>query len=371
MPSRKKAEKEVRLSRKKLQTLSGGDTAASAEAVDLEYASDTQPGITRVRAGNGFSYRMGGKPVQDEQTLARIKSLAIPPAWERVWISPSEKGHLQATGIDARGRKQYRYHPKWTAVRGHAKFFHLYDFGRCLPSVRKKLKEDLRERVLSKRKVLAAAVSIMGSTGIRVGNSEYEKLYGSFGLTTLKDRHARITTGSVHFQFKGKKGVYQNVSFSSKRLARIVKQCRDLPGKELFQYVDERGERCPITSGDVNAYIKEISGGTFTAKDFRTWAGSLHCLTTFQEIKTADGASGTELKKQVNAALDAVSTHLGNTRAVCRKYYVHPAIIELFESEKLSAFFEKNGDADDFEGLEPDEKILMHVLAAQKTAVTV
>lgn len=331
MPSQKKAAKEVKLSRAKLQKLSAGDTAASAEAVDLEYVTDTQPGITRVRSGSGFSYKKNGKAVADESTLARIKSLVIPPAWEKVWIAPTEKGHLQATGLDARGRKQYRYHPKWTAVRGHAKFFHLYEFGQCLPSVRKKLDEDLSERSLTKRKVLAAAVSIMADTGIRVGNNEYEKLYGSFGLTTLKDGHAQITADSVRFQFKGKKGVYQDVSLSSKKLARIVKQCRDLPGKELFQYTDEGGGRCAITSGDVNAYIKEISGGHFTAKDFRTWAGSLHCLTSFQEIKLEDEASEAELKKQVNAALDAVSTHLGNTRAVCRKYYVHPAIIELFE----------------------------------------
>lgn len=370
MPAKTKAEKEVKLSRRKLQKLSGGDTAASAEAVDLEYVSDTQPGISRVRSGSGFSYKEAGKAVKDEVTLARIKSLVIPPAWEKVWIASTEKGHLQATGIDARGRKQYRYHPKWTAVRGHAKFFHLYEFGQCLPSVRKKLDEDLAERSLTKRKVLAAAVSIMSDTGIRVGNNEYEKLYGSFGLTTLKDKHARIKSGAVQFQFKGKKGVYQDVSLSSKKLTRIVKQCRDLPGKELFQYVSENGERCAITSGDVNTYIKEISGGHFTAKDFRTWAGSLHCLTTFQEVKLKEGASQNEIKKQVNAALDAVSTHLGNTRAVCRKYYVHPAIVNLFEDGKLESFFKKRGGAA-FKGLDADEKILMRVLEAQKSAVTV
>lgn len=371
MPLQKQAATEVKLTRRKLQKLSAGDTAASAEAVDLEYVSDAQPGITRLRVGGGFSYRKNGSTLTDEATLSRIKSLVIPPAWEKVWIAPTEKGHLQATGIDARGRKQYRYHPKWTAVRGHAKFFHLYEFGLALPSVRKKLAEDLRERGLSKRKVLAAAVSIMADTGIRVGNNEYEKLYGSFGLTTLKDGHARISTGVVRFQFKGKKGVYQNVQLSSKKLARIVKQCRDLPGKELFQYLDENGERCAITSGDVNAYIKEISGGSFTAKDFRTWAGSLHCLSRFQEVKLENDSSEAEVKRRVNAALDAVSTHLGNTRTVCKKYYVHPAIIELFEERKLSNFFEKSSGAKPFEGLDPDEKILMRVLEAQKAGVTV
>jgi DNA topoisomerase-1 len=232
------------------------------------------------------------------------------------------------------------------------------------------LDEDLSERSLSRRKVLAAAVSIMADTGIRVGNNEYEKLYGSFGLTTLKDKHAHITRSSVRFQFKGKKGIYQYVSLSSKKLARIVRQCRDLPGKELFQYVDEKGERCTITSGDVNAYIKEISGGHFTAKDFRTWAGSLHCLKNFQEIKLGEAASEAEIKRRVNAALDAVSTHLGNTRTVCRKYYVHPAIIEYFEGGKLSPFFEKAGDGTLFEGLEPDEIVLMRLLEAQKCGVT-
>lgn len=372
MPSVSKAAKELTISRKKLQKISG-DTAASAEAADLAYVSDTQPGITRVRSGSGFAYKKAGQAVKDEKILARIKSLVIPPAWEKVWISASENGHLQATGIDVRGRKQYRYHPKWTAVRGHAKFFHLYEFGQALPAVRKKLAEDLDDRTLTKRKVLAAAVSIMGMTGIRVGNSEYEKLYGSFGLSTLKDKHVRITGGSVQFQFKGKKGVYQDVSLASKKLARIVKQCRDLPGKELFQYVEDSGERCTITSGEVNNYIKEISGGHFTAKDFRTWAGSLHCLTTFRGIKEVEGAPAADLKKHVNDALDAVSAHLGNTRTVCRKYYVHPAIIDLFEGGKLKPLLQtkspESGAA--YSGLAPEEKMLMRVLEAQKSAVTV
>lgn len=372
MPFVAKAAKELKISRKKLQKISS-DTAASAEAVDLEYVSDTEPGITRVKAGTGFTYKNGSALVKDEETLARIKSLVIPPAWGKVWISAKENGHLQATGIDARGRKQYRYHPKWTAVRGHAKFFHLYEFGQALPAVRRKLAEDLDDRRLTQRKVLAVAVSIMAMTGIRVGSGEYEKLYGSFGLSTLKDKHVRISGSSVRFQFKGKKGVYQDVSLASKKLARIVKQCRDLPGKELFQYVDESGAQCSITSGAVNNYIKEISGGHFTAKDFRTWAGSVHCLTTFQAMKTGEDLSAAEVKKRVNDALDAVSIHLGNTRAVCRKYYVHPAIIDLFESGKFGALQSDDSSKSEavFEGLDAEEKLLMRVLEAQKSAVSI
>jgi len=368
MPSVTAAARELKVSRKKLQKIST-DTAASAAAADLEYVSDTQPGIARVRSGSGFAYKQGGKAVKDEATLARIKSLVIPPAWEKVWIAPTDRGHLQATGIDARGRKQYRYHPRWTAVRGHAKFFHLYEFGECLPAVRKRLEEDLSKPGLSKEKVLAAAVSIMSSTGIRVGNGEYEKLYGSFGLSTLKDKHVQFASGgTVRFQFRGKKGVYQDVSLASKKLARIVKQCRDLPGKELFQYVAEDGSRCAISSGDVNVYIKEISGGHFTAKDFRTWAGSLHCLCTFKELVVEKDASETALKAHVNETLDAVSKHLGNTRAVCRKYYVHPTILDLFQTRKLDSFFQKKAAR---RGYEPEEALLMQVLESSKAAVTI
>jgi len=351
----------IRLSSRKLKKLAA-DTQKSAEAVDLRYVSDSEDGIRRQRQGNEFVYFLKEKPVTDEATLARIKSLVLPPAWEEVWICRHANGHLQATGKDARGRKQYKYHPLWSKLRNHTKFFHLHDFGKALPQIRERLDADLGRRALSREKVLAAVVSILLRTGIRMGNQEYEKLYGSFGITTLKDRHARIKGSEVRFTFKGKKGVQQDLNLRSRRLARIVQQCRDIPGKELFQYYDEAGAHVPIDSGAVNEYIKEISGGHFTAKDFRTWTGTVSALKALRELGCTPVQK--EAKQRLVQALDVVSEVLGNTRTVCKKYYVHPLVLELYECEKLQQFLDKIDAAKPpVAGLYSEEEVLMEILA--------
>lgn len=340
------------------------DAAASADAMNLRYIQDGAPGITRLRKGKGFTYVLGEKPVSDEATLARIQSLVLPPAWENVWICKDSTGHLQATGIDAMGRKQYRYHPAWSALRSQTKFFHLYNLGKALPGIRESITRDLAKPGLPEEKVLAALVSIMQQTGVRIGNSAYEKLYGSFGLSTLKDRHVRISGSEVKFSFRGKKGVAQELSLKSRKLANIVKKCRDIPGAELFQYVDADGNNRPVDSGRLNGYIKDISGGHFTAKDFRTWTGTLTALQAFREIG-CEVASEAESKRNINTALDAVSKYLGNTRTVCRKYYVHPAILELYSCQELDKYLRVLDARPDIpgNGLTQEEEVLMSILS--------
>jgi DNA topoisomerase-1 len=351
-----------KITRRKLKSLVT-DHAKSAAAVRLRYVSDKEQGIVRVRKGVEFSYQLGGKEVMDEPTLARIKALVLPPAWEDVWICKDANGHLQATGVDARGRKQYRYHAAWSSLRSQTKFYNLYEFGKALPAIRACMDYDLARPGLPEEKVLAALLAIMQHTGIRIGNSEYEKLYGSFGLSTLKDKHVHIKGSEVKFSFRGKKGVEHSLSLRSVRLARIVKHCRDIPGEELFQYIDPEGHRRPVDSGMVNSYIKQISGGHFTAKDFRTWTGSLTALQAFREIGCSF-SSATDAKRKVNTALDAVSQHLGNTRAVCRKYYVHPTILDLYECSKLEAYLKKLDAQPDVkgDGLSKEEEVLMKIL---------
>lgn len=345
------------------------DAEKTAAAVHLLYVSDTQPGITRVRKKNTFIYMLGNRQVKDAATLRRIKSLVIPPAWENVWICSSENGHLQATGTDVKKRKQYKYHPLWNAMRNHTKFYRLHSFGSILPSVRKKLDHDLSLPGMPPEKVLAAVVSLMEKTSIRVGNNMYEKLYGSYGLTTLKDKHVTFSGSSMQFIFRGKKGVRQDISIKSKRLTKIIRQCQDIPGQELFQYYDEQGNHRAIDSGMVNNYLKSISGENFTAKDFRTWSGTVHALVAFREIGESDTI--TQTKRNIVSALDSVAAHLGNTRTVCRKYYVHPAIIRLYERNHLGKYL--TGSAADTGcekyGLDCEEKILMHILEKEKLAV--
>lgn len=339
------------------------DYASAAERADLLYVSDADEGIGRIKKGSGFSYTYKGKPVTDEATLDRIKKLAIPPAWENVWICPKANGHIQATGTDVRGRKQYRYHAQWHTLRAETKFHHLYEFGKLLPSIRLKVEEDLRKKELVEEKVLATVVSLMERTGIRIGNDGYEKLYGSYGLTTLKDGHVKVSGATVNFSFKGKKGVYHKIKLHNPKLARLVQGCKDIPGKELFQYYDAEGKPHPIDSGMVNRYIKDASGGDFTAKDFRTWAGTLSILRCFGNM--AEVETDKERKKNVIAALDEVSEKLGNTRAVCKKYYVHPGIISLYEENALSKYT-KELDAiekdDGLTGLTTEERVLMKIL---------
>ena len=354
----------IRLPRRKIKTILH-DAEKAAAAVNLVYVSDTAPGITRVKTGKSFNYLLNNQAVQDPEELKRIKSLVIPPAWENVWICALPNGHLQATGIDKLKRKQYRYHPLWNELRNQTKFYRMIEFGKVLPKIRLQLEKDLDLPGLPLEKVLATVVSLMERTHIRVGNNMYEKLYGSFGLTTLKDKHVQVDGTHLRFTFRGKKGVEHDIDLRSKKLARIVKQCRDIPGKELFQYYDEEGKRKSIDSGMVNNYIKEASGGDFTAKDFRTWAGTVQALITFKELGFFDTA--TETKKKIVEALDIVSKHLGNTRTVCKKYYVHPLIISLYESNELKKYID-NLDSielnDNKADLAVEEKLLMKILEA-------
>ncbi len=356
------AEEITKLTKKKIAKIIN-DPEKTAKAVNLVYVNDLNPGIERIRKGKDFAYVLENNPVKDKEELQRIKSLVIPPAWENVWICILANGHLQATGLDARKRKQYRYHPLWNSLRNHTKFYRLYEFGKVLPKIRLQLEKDLSLPGLPQQKVLAAVVSLMERTHIRVGNTMYEKLYGSYGLTTLKDKHVAINGSTMKFSFKGKKGVQHDISIKNKKLSALVKQCRDIPGKELFQYYDEEGRRHSVDSGMVNEYIKTISGSDFTAKDFRTWAGTVESLMAFRELGFFETA--TESKKKITEALDMVSKLLGNTRTVCKKYYVHPLMLSLYEDRSLEKYI-KQLDAieqnDDKTDLTAEEKIVMKIL---------
>jgi DNA topoisomerase I len=355
-------EKVVELSHKEFLKIDK-DYNKAAKAADLVYVNDKDSGINRVKKGKGFVYVYDNKPLKEPAEIERIRKLAIPPAWTNVWICPKENGHIQATGFDIRGRKQYRYHSSWNALRNETKFHRLYEFGKVLPSIRLKLEEDLVKKELSEEKVLATVISLMERTYIRVGNDEYEKLNGSYGLTTLKDSHVKINGDNLLFSFKGKKGIEHKIPLKHKRLAKMVKQCRDIPGKELFQYYDSEGNRKPIDSGMVNRYIKDASGGDFTAKDFRTWAGTLNIIRAFRSIGEAETEG--ECKKKIIAALEEVSTQLGNTRTVCKKYYVHPGIIKLYEEKNLLKSLgelDKIEQPDDLTGLTGEERVLMKIL---------
>lgn len=335
------------------------DPKKTADAVNLVYVHDSREGIRRMRKGKGFYYMFGDKRVDDKETLHRIKKLVIPPAWENVWICDLPNGHLQATGYDVRGRKQYKYHSLWNSFRNHTKYFRLLEFGNVLSAIREQLNKDLALPGLPLEKVLALVVTLMERTSIRIGNNFYEKLYGSFGLTTLKDRHVKINGHQLQFVFKGKKGVEHNINIRSKKLSSLVKQCRDIPGKELFQYYDDQGVRHPVDSGMVNEYIKKISGSDFSAKDFRTWSGTIQAFLAFKECPPFE--SETECKKKIVEVLDTVSKQLGNTRAVCKKYYVHPVLIELYENKMLDKYVQVPDISKDSE-LSADEQIVLKIL---------
>jgi DNA topoisomerase-1 len=358
---------EIRLTRKKLEKLHV-NTEKSAAAINLVYTSDTQPGIIRTRKKDGFVYSFNAKAITDKSVLDRIKKLVIPPAWENVWISPVENSHLLVTGTDAKGRKQYKYHPAWNELRNQTKFSHLYEFGNNLPAMRKQMQKHISLPGLPLEKVLATVLSVMQCTCIRIGNSMYEKLYGSYGLTTMKDKHVDVKGSEVKFSFKGKKGVYHEVSLKNRKLAKIVQQCREIPGKELFQYYDEGGNRKAVDSGMVNNYIREISGGNFTAKDFRTWFGSLFALESFKKVGVATTES--EAKKNVVQMLDDVAKQLGNTRAVCRKYYVHPALVEHYMANTLDKFVAYETPGCDLAAeLNGEERALMKLLETHTTTI--
>ena len=310
--------------------------AESAKAAGLRYVSGTafKPGIKRKRSRGGFRYiGLDGKPLRDKQVLARIKSLAIPPAWTDAWICPLSNGHLQATGRDARGRKQSRYHPRWRQVRDETKYEHMVTFGAALPSIRQRVEEDLSLPGLPRAKVLATIVRLMETTYIRVGNTEYARENKSYGLTTMRSKHVQVEGSSITFRFQGKSGVHHAVDLNDRRLARIVKRCQDLPGYELFQYLDAEGQHHTVDSADVNDYLRGISGEDYTAKDFRTWAGTVLMCATLHECETFESES--QAKKNVVSAIKVVASSLGNTPTVCRKCYIHPAVLECYMKGEL------------------------------------
>jgi DNA topoisomerase-1 len=313
---------------------------AFAEEAGLSYCNDRAPGLSRERKKNGdFVYRdRKGETITDARTLDRIAALAIPPAWTEVWICPRANGHIQAIGRDAKGRKQYRYHAQWRAVRDEAKYGRMIAFGRKLPKLRRRVEADLALRGLPREKVLAAVVRLLEVTLIRVGNEEYARTNKSFGLTTMQKRHVKVAGAGAVFEFRGKSGVAHRTGFHDRRLVRIVRACQDLRGQRLFQYVDETGERRAIESHDVNDYLREAMGGEFTAKDFRTWAASLSAMRALAEQPPPKelGESQAALKRTTNLCVKAVAGLLGNTPAVCRAAYIHPAVFTAYEEGRLS-----------------------------------
>jgi DNA topoisomerase-1 len=315
------------------------DPHLSARAAGLLYVRDDAPGITRRRSGKGFSYRSAaGSAITDRDELARIRALAIPPAWSDVWICPSPRGHIQATGRDARGRKQYRYHPKWRELRDETKFSRMALFGSALPAIRRTVEEHLGLPGLPREKVLALVVRLLEQTMIRVGNEEYARANRSYGLTTLRDRHVDVDGSRARFRFRGKSGVVHEVDVADRRLARVVRRCQDVPGQELFQYIDENGEGRSIGSVDVNEYLRTVSGDDFTAKDFRTWGGTVAAAI----ILRACGEHETLAARRAHIVetVRRVATILGNTPAVCRKSYVHPSVIAHYEEGALCRHLE-------------------------------
>ena len=338
------------------------DPAAAAKGAGLRYVSDERPGIARQKAARGFRYLApDGEPIRDERTLARIKALAIPPAWTDVWICPDPRGHVQATGRDAKGRKQYRYHPRWREVRDETKYTRLIAFGQSLPRLRERVAADLARPGVSRAKVLAAVVRLLETTLIRVGNEEYTRANGSFGLTTLQDEHVAVDGSRLEFRFRGKSGIEQEVDLRDGRLARIVKRCQELPGQDLFQYEDEDGGVHRVTSEDVNAYLHEVLGEEFTAKDFRTWAGTVLAAQALAEFGEFD--SEAQAKRHVVAAIEAVASRLGNTRAVSRKCYVHPAVVDAYLDGTLRETLQRRIEDE----LEED----LHLLPPAEAAVLV
>jgi DNA topoisomerase-1 len=310
------------------------DPLASAKSAGLRYVTGEGPGIVRRRAGKGFSYwGVDAKPVRNKATLKRIQSLVIPPAWENVWICPLENGHIQALGRDARGRKQYRYHPRYRQVRDEAKYGRMLAFGAVLPKIRKKVDEDLAVPGLPQRKVIAAIVRLLDETCIRIGNDEYAKSNKSYGLTTLKDQHVDVHGDSMRLHFRGKSKQEHDIQLRDRRLARIVKQLQELPGQELFQYRQENGEYIRVDSADVNDYLREITQEDFTAKDFRTWHGTRQMAQELAALGPAQ--SETEAKRKIVEAVKATAQRLGNRPAACRKYYIHPAILDSYVGQTL------------------------------------
>ena len=301
----------------------------SAQNAGLRYVSDGVSGIRRKRVGAGWAYYApDGALITDRRVRKRLNALAIPPAWTQVWICPDPDGHIQATARDARGRKQYRYHPQYREARDRSKFRRMLEFSEVLPRLRERIERDLRAESLSRRQILATVVRLLDRTLIRVGNDEYARENRSYGLTTLRRRHVTVDGTMLRFSFRGKSGVEHTIAVADPRLAKIVQRCRELPGEELFQYVDAKGHRQDISSDDINAYLREASGRDVTAKDFRTWGGTM--LAAVELRRMGEAASRRETERNIIAAIDAVAERLGNTRAVCRKYYIHPVLLEAY-----------------------------------------
>ena len=337
------------------------DPKMQAKAADLRYVNDDEAGITRKHAGRGFTYTgVNGGRIRDHNVLERISALVIPPAWTEVWICPDPEGHIQATGRDAKGRKQYRYHERWREVRDQTKFERMTAFGAVLPKIRERVQADLALRGLPREKVLAAVVELLGSTFIRVGNPEYARDNDSYGLTTLQDDHVEVKGATLHFEFRGKSGKDHAIDLKDRRLAKIVKRSQDVPGEHLFQYLSEDGNTHAVTSSDVNAYIREISGADFTAKDFRTWGGTTLALLELADFEPCEGEMAA--KRNVAAMVKAVAAKLGNTTAVCRKYYIHPAVIDCYLRGDLSQYLLRNNAKGD---LNPEEVAVLKLIKAQ------
>ena len=325
--------------------------------------SDDKPGISRRKRGKGFSYRDAqGKPVAARR-VAEIKALAIPPAWTDVWICPSPNGHLQATGRDVRGRKQYRYHPEWRAIRDETKYDRMVAFGKVLPKIRKRVDRDMSRRSLSRERVLATVVHLLDTTNIRVGNDEYARENGSFGLTTMRDRHVDVHGSHIEFRFRGKSGKMHDIEITDPRAARVIRRCEGLPGQHLFQYLNRDGKVVDVESDDVNEYLRDITGDEFTAKDFRTWAGTVLAAWALDEL--GEFGSSTQAKKQVVEAAESVAAELGNTPAVARKSYVHPGVFDAHLDGTLRSVLEQEADqklAKDLAGLTPQEAAVLALL---------
>jgi DNA topoisomerase-1 len=336
----------------------------AAKTAGLRYVSEQTEGICRHRRGKGFFYAdSSGKKVRDAETLNRIKSLVIPPAWKDVWICPDPRGHIQAIGRDQRGRKQYRYHARWREARDETKYEHMLDFGKSLPKIRRRVRRDMRQPGLPREKVIAIVIKLLESTLIRIGNDEYAKANHSIGLTTMHNKHVEIKAGAIHFEFRGKSGVEHAIDLQDRRLAKIIKACQDVPGYDLFQYVNGDGTHHAIKSEDINEYLHRVAGKEFTAKDFRTWAGTVLAAMALQEFERFD--SQTQAKRNVVAAIESVAKKLGNTKAVCRKCYIHPTVLNTYLDgtlvDSLKAQVERQLKSS-LHGLRPEEAAVLALL---------
>src|SRR3954471_1356436 len=340
------------------------DPTQSAKEAGLHYVSDEQPGIRREKKGRDFQFiNSSGRQIKDRDGLRRIRKLAIPPAWTDVWICPDPNGHLQATGRDDRGRKQFRYHPRWREVRDETKYNRMIEFAKALPKIRQRTARDLAKPGLPLEKVLATVVRILETGVIRIGNEEYARQNNSFGLTTMRDRHVRVRGSEMRFEFRGKSGKMHKIELEDPRLAKVVKNCQDIPGQELFQYLDDHGERRKISSNDVNDYLREITGGDFTAKDFRTWAGTVLVAMALREVEKTDTKA--QQKKNITKAIETVASKLGNTPTICRKCYIHPFVLEAYMDGTLLAQAAEQRARASKHSLNPEEAMVLRLVKAR------